>query len=94
MNRILGWGGGAEASRRALTPIHREERRMTYCDYLCQECMEVRGRGRDRWRGRGREDGGREIERDREGGSRKEREREFGHCYVVECLVLAWFLIS
>lgn len=57
MNRILGWGG-TEASRRALTPIHREERRMIYCDYLCQECMDVRGRGRDRWRGRGREDGG------------------------------------
>lgn len=37
---------------------------------------------------------GREIERDREGGRRRGREREFGHCYVVECLVLAWFLIS
>lgn len=40
---------------------------------------------------------GRMGEGDREGwrGKKKERkEREFRHCCVVECLALAWFLIS
>lgn len=49
-------------------------------------------------REKGREGGERRTEEgDRKGsrGKKKERkEREFGHCCVVECLALAWFLIS